>query len=188
MSNTVVVSVIGLDCPGVVYAISSTLSDLECNIEEVSQTILKGQFAAIFIVTMPPSLENRELERILLSALDDRTMHLSVTIRPLEQGCLLGEKVCEPFVVTVDGQDRLEIISNISGMFAEHRVNIENLKAIRPEEDPSRCLLVFEISLPLVIDRSAFRQTLQAKARDMGLSLSIQHRDIFEAVNRIPSV
>lgn len=53
--SKIVVSVIGLDCPGVVYAVSSTLSALECNIEEVSQTILKNQFAAIFVANKQES-------------------------------------------------------------------------------------------------------------------------------------
>lgn len=188
MNHVVVVSVIGLDCPGVVHAVSSMLTALRCNIEEVSQTILKSQFAAIFIVTLPENLERAELQRVLAAELDQRNMHLSVTIRPMEQGCDFDPGPCEPFVVTVDGEDRLAIVSSISGMFAEHRVNIENLKAIRPEDAPSRCVLVFEIALPLSIDRTAFRQTLQSRATDMGLSLSIQHRDIFEAVNRIPAV
>ena len=188
MNQVVVVSVIGLDCPGVVYAVSSTLTALYCNIEEVSQTILKNQFAAIFIVTLPDDLECSELQRILTSEIEQRDMHLSVTIRPMEKGCEYDPGLCEPFVVTVDGEDRLSIVSSIAGMFAEQRVNIENLKAIRPEDTPSRCVLVFEIALPLSIDRTAFRQTLQARAQDLGLSLSIQHRDIFEAVNRIPAV
>ena len=188
MSQVVVVSVIGLDCPGVVHAVSSTLTELQCNIEEVSQTILKNQFAAIFIVTLPPNLAHNTIQHALAAKLEQHNMHLSVTIRSLEHACEFDPGPCEPFVVTVFGNDQLAIVSSISGMFAEHQVNIENLKAMRPEDHPSRCVLVFEIALPLTIDRTAFRQTLQAKATDMGLSLSIQHRDIFEAVNRIPAV
>ena len=41
--NHIVISVIGRDCPGVVYAIANALSKEKCNIEELSQTILKGQ-------------------------------------------------------------------------------------------------------------------------------------------------
>ncbi len=183
--NKLVVSVIGLDCPGVVYLVSSTLSGLECNIEEVSQTILKGQFAAIFVVRKPEELEDAVMENILTKAIADKNMLLSVTIRPFEQGCRFSGGESEPFVVTVDGEDRLEIISAISGIFAEHMVNIENLKAIMPDPDQRHALLVFEIALPLSIDRSALRRTLEDRAHSMGLRLSMQHRDIFEAVHRV---
>ncbi len=185
--SKIVVSVIGLDCPGVVYAVSSTLSALECNIEEVSQTILKSQFAAIFVATRPDDLDNETILRILSGTVEEKRMHLTITIRDFEDGCVFKSEQSEPFVVTVDGKDQLEIISSISRIFAEHRVNIENLKAIMPKGE-ERALLVFEIALPLSIDRTALRKTLQDRARSMGLRLSMQHRDIFEAVHRVSPV
>ena len=77
---------------------------------------------------------------------------------------------------------------------AENKVNIENMKALMPDvpedqpESRRRALQVFEISLPLSIDRTALRRTLEDKARDMGLRVSMQHRDIFEAVHRVKSI
>ena len=76
----------------------------------------------------------------------------------------------------------------ISGIFAEQKVNIENLKAIRMDEDSNECVLMFEVALPLSINRNAFRQMLQAKARSVGLTISIQHENIFEAIHRVPIV
>ena len=90
-------------------------------------------------------------------------------------------------VVTVDGEDRFEIIAAFSKIFADQKVNIENLKALMPEEE-KRALLVFEISLPMEIDRNALRRTLKDKARTLGLQLSMQHRDIFEALHRVQPV
>ena len=74
-----------------------------------------------------------------------------------------------------------------SKIFADQKVNIENLKALMPEEE-KRALLVFEISLPMEIDRNALRRTLKDKARTLGLQLSMQHRDIFEALHRVQPV
>ena len=185
--SKIVVSVIGLDCPGVVYAVSSTLSALECNIEEVSQTILKNQFAAIFVANKQESLDNGTIHTQLSKAIESRGMHLSVTIRDFEEGDTSGSAESEPFVVTVDGEDRFEIIAAFSKIFADQKVNIENLKALMPEEE-KRALLVFEISLPMEIDRNALRRTLKDKARTLGLQLSMQHRDIFEALHRVQPV
>jgi glycine cleavage system transcriptional repressor len=88
-------------------------------------------------------------------------------------------------VVTVNGSDQAEIIAMFSGIFAEQKVNIENLKALRTDDE---CVLVFEVALPMSINRNAFRQMLQAKARSVGLSISIQHENIFEAIHRVPIV
>ena len=51
--NRIVISVIGRDCPGVVYAITSALAKEKCNVEQLSQTILKGQFHPLSSSLLP---------------------------------------------------------------------------------------------------------------------------------------
>lgn len=186
--NHIVISVIGRDCPGVVHAISSALSKEKCNIEELSQTILKGQFASIFIVSAPEGVNEEDIQRVVSLSLESRNMDLTVAARTFETDTFSSAEETEPFVVTVNGSDRPEIIAMISSVFAEQKVNIENLKAIRVDESSNECVLVFEVALPLSINRNAFRQMLQAKARSMGLAISIQHENIFEAIHRVPIV
>ena len=186
--NHIVISVIGRDCPGVVYAISSALSKEKCNIEELSQTILKGQFASIFIVSAPEDVTEEDIQRVVSLSLEARHMDLTVAARTFETDTFSSGEETEPFVVTVNGSDQPEIIAMISGVFAEQKVNIENLKAIRMDEDSNECVLMFEVALPLSINRNAFRQMLQAKARSVGLTISIQHENIFEAIHRVPIV
>ncbi len=192
--SKIAVSILGIDCPGVVYLVSSTLSALQCNMEEISQTILKGQFAAIFIAEKPGALTEDKVHSELVKAIDARDMSLSVIVRSLDEKAVYHGEPGEPFVITVDGEDGLNVVASFTRIFAENKVNIENMKALMPdmpEDQPDtrrRALQVFEISLPLSIDRTALRRTLEDKARDMGLRVSMQHRDIFEAVHRVKSI
>lgn len=192
--SKIAVSILGIDCPGVVYLVSSTLSSLKCNIEEISQTILKGQFAAIFIAEKPDEMTEDKVHSELVKAIDARNMSLSVIVRPLDENAVYHGEPGEPFVVTVDGEDGLNVVAAFTRIFAESKVNIENMKAIMPElpdDRPGakrRALQIFEVSLPLSIDRSALRRTLEDKAGEMGLRVSMQHRDIFEAVHRVQSI
>ena len=48
--NKSVISIIGMDSPGVIYTVSDTLLKLNCMFDTVSQTVIKNQFAAIFII------------------------------------------------------------------------------------------------------------------------------------------
>lgn len=196
----IAVSILGPDCPGVVHLVSATLSGLRCNIEEISQTILKGQFAAIFIADMPDDQTQDSVHSGLVKAIAARDMSLSVIVRPVagEDGeAPFDGGPSEPFVITVDGEDRLDMVSAFTRIFAEHKVNIENMKAVMPDAADlvpagvpvvRRALLMFEVALPLSLDRSAFRRTLEDKARGMGLRVSMQHRDIFEALHRVEPV
>ena len=188
--SKIAVSILGIDCPGVVYLVSSTLAAMKCNIEEISQTILKGQFAAIFIAERPEELTEDAIHSKLVKAIDARDMSLSVIVRPLDEKAVYQGEEAEPFVITVDGIDSLNVVASFTHIFAESHVNIENMKALMSENsDGKQCALqVFEIALPNSIDRTALRRTLEAKGRDMGLRVSMQHRDIFEAMHRVSSI
>jgi glycine cleavage system transcriptional repressor len=115
-------------------------------------------------------------------------MDLTVEARSFETETFESGEETEPFVVTVNGSDKPEIIAMISSIFAEQKVNIESLKAISMPNESNECVLVFEVALPMSINRNAFRQMLQAKARSVNLSISIQHENIFEAIHRVPIV
>ena len=73
----------------------------------------------------------------------------------------------------------------MTGVIAGFDVNIENLKAIGLTDDPSRVVIVFEVAVPLGVHRPAFREALRFKAEELGMELSVQHRDIFEAIHRL---
>ncbi len=183
--NSVVISVIGLDSPGVVNVVATALSSKKCNIEAITQTVLLGQFAAIFVATLPDDVEMELARQTIEDAIAAKNMHQAVNIRAFEQCSDAHVEDSEPFVVTVTGPDRTDIIAAITLIFRTQNVNIENFKALLPEENFGQCLLVFEIALPFSVDRSAFRRTLLSKGDELGLLVSIQHRDIFEALHRV---
>ncbi|MGD2000724.1 MAG: ACT domain-containing protein, partial [Desulfobacterales bacterium] len=51
--NKAVISVLGPDRPGIIAAVTRMLFEKNCNIENVSQTILQSEFSGIFIVALP---------------------------------------------------------------------------------------------------------------------------------------
>ena len=100
------ISFLGRDCPGIVSAVSQILGQTGCNIIEVTQTILCGEFAAIFIVQAPENVTEESLHSQLALGLVDAKLDLSVLVRPAVEGRWEDSVVSQPFVVTVDGPDR----------------------------------------------------------------------------------
>ena len=179
-------SFLGRDCPGVVANVSRILEDSGCNIEEVTQTILSGEFAAIIVVAAPE--KNAETLRSKLSAgLESAKVDLSVLVRPAIKGQWGTDLHCEPFVVTADGPDKPGLIAAMSRVFARHDVNIESLKAILGEGGANHALFVFEVMVPDAVDLGRLRRELSCEGQSRDLRVSVQHRDIFEAVHRVSS-
>lgn len=86
-------------------------------------------------------------------------------------------------VITVIGKDRVGIIAGISTVLADCNVNILDLSQTIMQEiftmvmlvDVSKCSISFA-------DLSA---RLENKGKDLGLSVKIQHEEIFSSMHRI---
>ena len=190
-------SFLGRDCPGVVAAVSRLFGDMGCNIEAMAQTMLSGAFAAIFVVSAPEERADAPvgeeacgadcLRLRLEEGLARAGVDLSVLVRPAIAEQWGTDLNCEPFVVTVDGPDRPGLIGGMSRVFGRHGVNIENLKAILGEGGEGKALFVFEVMVPDSVDLGRLRRELALEASNLNLRVSVQHRDIFEAVHRVSS-
>jgi glycine cleavage system transcriptional repressor len=180
----IVISVLGYDRPGIVASVSKMLFESGCNIEDVSQTTLQTEFSGVFIASMPQELHEEDLLARLEEGL--APMGLSVLLKGLQAPGEWKPPKSEPFVITTMGPDRLGLVAGITEVMARFGVNITNLKAVfRGGENPQHNVMIYEVDIPVEIDQHAFREALHERAKELGLEISLQHRDIFEAVNRI---
>lgn len=183
MSNhEVVVAVIGLDQPGVIACVSSVITRLGCNIREMTQSTLHEQFAGIYLVDKSQELSNETLNAEIEKAVALKKMRLTIVTRDYEEPS--GEPVpSEPFVISVYGPDRNDIVATFSHIFGAQQINISSMRAFPIGEGSS--MQVFEVSIPTDLDTRSLHRVLLERAKSLGLSLTMQHRDIFEAVHRV---
>jgi glycine cleavage system transcriptional repressor len=183
--NKVILSVLGHDRPGIVAAVANVLFEQNCNIENVSQTILQTEFAGSFIVTLPPGLPLDRLRDNLIAELAQMEMHVHIKALA-DKAAALAPKGCEPFVITTKGPDRKGLVAGISATIARYGVNITNLLAVfKGGDEPGNNIMIYEVDIPNDIDQNAFYRDLREKAAALTLDISIQHRNIFESINRI---
>jgi glycine cleavage system transcriptional repressor len=183
--NKAVISVLGQDRPGIIAAVTAILFKLDCNIENINQTILQSEFSGIFIASFPSDISNDEICARLSKDLSHMKLH--VHVKPLEhkeKG--LSGNICEPFVITTIGPDRKGLVAGITAVIAKHGVNVTNLKAVfKGGDNPSDNIMIYEVDIPCDTDQNLLRSELRKKASEMGLDISIQHRNIFMSINRI---
>ena len=183
--NKAILSVLGHDRPGIVAAVTRVLFEQNCNIENVSQTILQTEFSGSFIITLPAELTLEELRGYLAEALEFMNMHVHIEPVAIENSGGRAPK-SEPFVITTKGPDRKGLVAGISATIARYGVNITNLQAIfKGGEEPGDNIMIYEVDVPTEIDQVAFYRELREKAESLSLNISIQHRNIFESINRI---
>ncbi len=180
-----IISVLGEDSPGIIAAVTRALYEQNFNIEDVSQTILQDQFSCFFIVSGPENVSRGHL----IKALQDSTEAFNLLFNVRDLGRDVSSHAfseCEPFVVTTRGPDRKGLVSGITAVFAAHKVNVIQLRAVfRGGDEPGNNMMIYEVDIARDTDQKELRGALCAKAQDLGLEISIQHKNIFEAINRI---
>ncbi|WP_035258102.1 glycine cleavage system protein R [Desulfatirhabdium butyrativorans] len=182
----IIISVFGPDRPGILASVSRILFEEDCNIEDVTQTILQTEFAGIFIAQIPADKSVEWIEDRLNDALNPTELKATVKVLKGAAEPALKGKQTEPFVITTRGPDRKGLVAAITGVIAGYGVNVTHLKAVfRGGDNPYDNMMIYEVDIPVDIDRQRFHQELRQKAESLGLMISLQHRTIFETINRV---
>jgi len=183
--NTIAVTVLGNDRPGIVCETASVLSEMNCNIEDVSQTVLQGEFSGIFIVSGPKDVTSE----ILAKTLNQRLSSLGLVCYATDvkkAHSIPDSEPTEPFVVISIGRDRVGLIAGITAVMKEFEVNISNLQFInRTSTFPKQTVTIYEVDIPEKIRVSDFVSAIREKGSWLGVEVSVQHKKIFEDINRL---
>jgi glycine cleavage system transcriptional repressor len=182
----IIISVIGQDRPGIVAALSDALHTLDCNIENVSQTILQSVFGAILIVAAPEEIADETIKASLDQAVAHLSLEVIITRFPVMTSAAPSPEKGDPFVITTTGPDRKGLVAETTKVLADHGVNITNLKAVfKGGDDPFQNLMIYEVTVPGHVVLADLHRDLKAAASRLGLDINIQHRHIFETMSRI---
>ena len=68
---------------------------------------------------------------------------------------------------------------------AEKRRDIGLQAVFKGGDDPNANIMIYEVDIPSDANHQALRRDLREKAMALSLDISIQHKLIFEAINRV---
>ncbi len=183
--NKLIITVLGKDRPGIISQISTILYDLDCNLENVNQMILQKQFAGFFFIDPPSGLTRNQIEQIFVERTKDSG--LTIHVNPLEgNGSAVEEIQTEIFLITTIGLDQKGLVARLSSIIAGFNANIVNLKAVfKGGSDPNANVMSYQVSVTPDVDTPGMFRALREKASELDLDIRIQHKNIFNAINKI---
>ncbi len=182
--NRFIISVMSRDRVGIVYDISSAISQIHGDIADIRQSVLRGYFTMILYVSFPAGVSINHIKQ-MLAALD------SASATPLE---ISVKQVTEPddlpiaappeqtYVLTASGKDRIGFVAGVSQFCAENNINILDLSTT-VANDLYIMILLVDLSRCASIDE--IRRNLHSFNQATGLQVVLQHYDIFKATNEI---
>lgn len=169
--------VTGKDRPGIIAKVSGLLSARGCNLEDVSMTLLEGQFAMMMTVCFPSQTAyDRVAEAFHL--LESFPWSLNFHLTCLRGKTMRGKKHARgslPQVVTVFGKDRTGIVHEVSRTLAALQVNITDLDSrILGAGSKTTYVMVLEVDVPRGTDWAALRKSLKRLASKLGIEIQMK--------------
>jgi glycine cleavage system transcriptional repressor len=166
MAGLVAVTVVGIDRPGIVSAMSKVLYERGCNLEDVSSTILRGHFSMMLLVHVPDAVDADTLEADLDSA--GRGLGLTVTVRPVEE--TTSEVPAPTHMVSVYGADKPGIVFKVAKKLATVGANITDLTSRVIGEGSSP---VYAVMLEVVFPEGTDPDSILSLREELDVDVSV---------------
>jgi glycine cleavage system transcriptional repressor len=167
------VTVIGHDRPGIIADTTSALAELGGNLEDSTQTILRGHFAMVLLVSTTAALDAVEAELSTLTG--DGT--LEVSAREIAEEPDAAPVDVASYLLSVHGADRPGIVSEVTAVVASAGGNITDFSTRLTGE---LYVLTAEVDLPNAADIEALRARLArvSEALEVEASLTVLDSDV----------
>lgn len=182
MSKQYVISIMTSDRVGIVADVTTAIMELNGNLADLSQTVLRGYFTMIVIASFPDTVDPDRI-RAALHAIDN-TDPFEVGIKtpnvPLEEE--LREYGKDHYVLTAVGPDEIGLVAAVSTYLRNHGINIDDLTT---RVDDGRYTMILSIELTSGTDIASFKTDMTAAMRDIGVTVELQHHNIFRALNEV---
>jgi glycine cleavage system regulatory protein len=169
--QSLILTVIADDRPGLVGELSATVSTHRGNWLESSLAQLAGKFAGIVRV------EVDELDAGSLQAAVERLSNLKVAVTKAT-GTKARESTSSGRKLTLElvGNDRLGIVKEVTAVLARHAVNVEKLST-HTESGPMSSGMLFrakaELTAPSALDAHALKADLEAISNDLMVEIAL---------------
>ena len=179
-----VISITSRDRVGIVYEISKAISELNGNIADVRQSVLCGYFTMILLASFPAKVTERSIERKLAEVDAHSETAIQAMVKRMDSSELPGP-VSAPenvYVLTASGKDKIGFVATVALFCVHHQINILDLSTTVAD---GAYIMILMVDLSQCESISAVRKDLQVFGQQAGLTVVLQHYDIFKAVNEI---
>ncbi len=177
-----VLDVMAEDHPGIVASVSQAVESLGGNIDSCSQTVLRGYFTLIMIVSLPERIPAEELAERVRTAEGASRPYQVLVYRWEPQPKSAVPEPTERFVITAFGDDQPGIVRRFSEYLASKDINIVDLYGHREAEE---FVLIGQVEVPTRWDVRMMQADLEQLGQELGFTVKLQHENVFVATNQL---
>jgi predicted amino acid-binding ACT domain protein len=170
---------------GIVYEVSTAISELKGDIADLRQSVLRGYFTMILLASFPSTVTEDAIRERLAALNLAGVPSLEIAVQRADE-VVSGsgrEALQNAYVLTASGPDRIGFVATVSAFCARHGINILDLSTAVRNGAYTMILLVDLEGCPE--DIGTVRQALERFGQENGLRVVLQHYDVFRATNEV---
>ena len=167
-------SAIGRDRPGIVAAMSDVLLAHDGNLEDSQMSILRGHFAIMLVVSVPPDADLDSLRADLEKVREQLDLEALALTEIDETG--VGAMPVPSHMLSIYGVDHPGILQAVSSALASERVNITDLSTRVLDAESSQPLyaMILEVAVPEEMDVPSLQARLLEVCTAQNVELSLR--------------
>jgi glycine cleavage system transcriptional repressor len=199
MGKQMVMSVMSKDRPGIVADITGAIYQLQGDLADLNQSVLCDYFTMILIATFDDSVTPEDVVASF-SHIPSET-RLEVVVKEMKSPIAITKAIKSPetYILTAQGKNKSGLVHRISLFCYQHGINILDLATTL---NGDQYTMILQLDLSHVESVTAkdglissepgiagaiddIRSSLTACAEEAGLTVVLQHEDIFKATSEI---
>ncbi len=189
MRQFFVISVMFRDRVGIVADVSSAIRQLNGNLADVSQTVMRGYFTMILLAAFPEGV-TEDVIRAAMHEIKGLSGAQIGVIRAQEQDVAdnagnVPDNIASDsqlYVLTASGPDQPGLVMAFSGYLRERNVNIIDLASV---VERGEYTMVWLINLPAGTDVRNLKQDLEQSLGYLNMKIGLRNQAIFHRTNEI---
>ncbi len=183
MSKPYVISVMSHDRVGIIADVTGAIKQLHGNLEDMSQTVMKGYFTMLLLADFPGDVNEEQLRKALHAVKGLSSFEIGLLpYEPPKDAPKPSATSDDLYVITASGPDRVGLVAELTEYLRLKDINIIDL-ATRCEQNTYIMMLL--VKLPEGTDVAKLKKGLRIAMEVFGLSVEIRHQAIFSKTNEI---
>ena len=182
MAKRYIITLMASNRVGILAALTNALGELGGDLSEVSQTVLQKFFTIILAADFPEHRDPKVIADHIRGLCQPFNIEVTLRDPSVEQLQPDMEPGDERYFLTATGEDQRGIIREISTRLALAGIDITDLYARRNDQE-KQFAMVMELDVPTGVDILSLQNELEELGHTGGLTVAVQHENIFAATN-----
>jgi predicted amino acid-binding ACT domain protein len=181
--NRYVISLVVPDQSGILRDLTAAVTDLDANIDSISQTVVAGYFTTLLTAAFSSGTDASTIRKAIIARLQKAGAELIVT--PCRPDPSREPRVGDRYVATLHGADRKGILKALTAFMAEREINIEDWYVTFEGDQVTH---VAELTIPAKLDIAQIQADLRIAVEPFSLTSCLHHENVFRAMQEITPI